>query len=138
MYKGDAMKKVILFIVLGMILFAVAATAHESKVRPLKWANEDGKQNRVDWHISHYTLAYLYKTTFIGWTGRRDTGDSIRVQVTNMRRQGRIRVRFPYKVEWTGRGYWAPLMAGETRLYEFQAIHDPFNPGVTVRGRVIY
>lgn len=131
------MKWLSIFIILAIVAPNYAMAAGESATI-LKFANDKGYKNRIDWGKTDSVIVYAYESMYIGWTGRRSAGQWIRVQVLN-NTQKRIRIRFPRAVEWESI-YEAKyrMMPGEVRIYEFMAVVDSEVPYPIVRGRVIY
>lgn len=141
MNKRCAIKSSDLFVCTLVMLSLITAWAHAGDIvaKPLRWANDKGRTNRIDWQLVDYVFVYANANMYVGWTGTIKAGDRIRVQATNMKKRKRVKVKFDRDVEWENRYFdTMKLTPGETRVWEFQAIHDPFNTGVTVRGRTIF
>lgn len=133
------MKQFILTI--AIIALTIPAHGHDPKVKELRWANDRGRANTIDWQISDYTIVKTDKTIMIRWRGTIRDGETRKVQATNMSKTRPIRIIFDDElipIEWKSFRDTYPLMPGETRVWEFMAIRDSTINRVVLRGKMIY
>lgn len=132
------MKK--LLVIMALVLF-IPITTHAEIIR-LEWANDEGRENVIDWEIASHVIDYAFQSKYIGFSGRREHGQVLRFTVLNMT-DNPIFFIFPFDIVWEGFSvnHFEALPPHSTREYRFYITVKSDGNGRTekeTRGSIIW